>query len=116
MTSSLEAANDVVSKIMCSKYYTDPTTQKKNEALNDILQIDSIIVTLKMVIKKYILNKLSASQLEKIWSELPAQLREETYPKLPCYEHYNLEGDTTHIDGPPLPKYLCYMCNNIENV
>lgn len=76
--------------------------------LSDIESIESIIITLKMIMKKYILQNLRSIELQKIWHRLPTHLQEEMEPKLPCYKHHQ----QTQWDGPPIPKYLCPKCNN----
>lgn len=60
---------------------------------------------------KLILNPIDGWKLKKFWDNLPLEFQkmEELQKKLPCYEHYNLPGET-HIDGPPPPKYRCIRC------
>lgn len=59
-----------------------------------------------------LLNKIEGLWLTRIWDLLPEEYRQNSkfLERLPCYAHYNLPTQRTHIDGPPSPKYLCYSC------
>lgn len=61
---------------------------------------------------KLLLAPVQGIELQNIWTKLPPRLQEmeDIKKKLPCYEHYNLPCDRTHIDGPPPPKYKCARC------
>lgn len=61
---------------------------------------------------KHFFLDLPAIDLQRTWSKLPENLKEDKdlLERLPCFEHYNRPEDIVHIDGPPPPKYRCYVC------
>lgn len=63
-------------------------------------------------LQKRILISLSPRQIETIWEHLPKELKEDRDIELrrPCYEHYNLDGDQDHIDGPAPSRLKCIRC------
>lgn len=61
-------------------------------------------------ILKLILDPIKGLDLKNIWHIIPANLKKGYENKLPCTEHYNQPWQTTHIDGPPPPRYLCSSC------
>lgn len=62
--------------------------------------------------KQYLLQNISTFTLTKIWKDLPEHFKndEEFQSHLPCLEHYNRDGDSVHIDGPPPSKLRCRGC------
>lgn len=68
-------------------------------------------------LEKWELKQLKAFELGEIWEYLDDKVKgdSEMLARLPCYEHYNRPEDQTHIDGPPPPKYKCWLCNNPIN-
>lgn len=64
-----------------------------------------------------ILSLYSGARLQEIWFELPLKykLDSETIARLPCFDHYNLPTDQTHIDGPAPALKQCNKCNEFIN-
>lgn len=88
--------------------------KNKSEELVDIIVTKPWDLTpqqIKQLPRNYI-ERLDASDLDKIWEHLPAKYKNDKklQLQLPCYEHYNRPEHRDHIDGPPPSKAACWMC------
>ena len=62
--------------------------------------------------KYHLMHHTSPLELLRMWQWLPDVYKRDIDVKvcLPCFEHYNLPTNRTHIDGPPPPRKYCINC------
>jgi hypothetical protein len=58
----------------------------------------------------YIQNHVCATELLQAWYKIPDEYKSHLHFDLPCDKHYNLDNQTTHVDGPAPKRKNCFYC------